>query len=309
MRSAVAALVVTVALGLPAGSLVTASGSGGPSRPQDPVADARRAITGLIEASGHEAAVVWRPLAATPGSGPAIEINARTRFHAASTMKVPVMIELFRQAAGGRFSLDDTIVVTNRFRSIVDGSPYELSTTEDSDGEVYTQIGKPMSYRALCEAMITVSSNLATNVLIDRLDPAAIRKTMAALGASGIEVLRGVEDQKAFDRGMSNTTDADALATLLWKLGRGEVVSRDASEQMVAILSRQHFNEGIPAGLPPGLRVAHKTGSITAIRHDAAIVYAPRPYVLVVLTRGFDKPEEADALIAAISRIAYPLGE
>ena len=123
----------------------------------------------------------------------------------------------------GDLKLDDTVLVTNRFRSIVDGSAYELSIADDSDAEVYRLAGRPIAYRALNEAMITVSSNLAANILIDRLDPAAIRRTMAALGASGIEVLRGVEDQEAFDKGLNNTTDASALATLFWKLGRGEV--------------------------------------------------------------------------------------
>ena len=273
---------------------------------QSDVAGVRAGIESLIAKSGGEAAVVWQPLDADRAGG--IRLNAETRFHAASTMKVPIMIELFRRAEAGDLKLDDTIVVTNQFKSIVDGSPYVLSTSDDSDAEVYKQIGRSMSYRALNEAMITVSSNLAANILIDRLDPAAIRRTVTALGAPGIEVLRGVEDQRAFDQGLNNTTDASALATLFWKLGRGEVVSTSASTAMIEVLARQKFGEGIPAGLPAGTRVAHKTGSITKIRHDGGIVYAARPYVLVVLTRGLE-PGPADALIAAISRAVYPLGK
>lgn len=267
------------------------------------------AVTAVIAASGADVAVYWRPLdATTDAPGTRIAINATTRFHAASTMKVPIMIELYRQVAAGRLTLDDTMVVTNTFTSIVDGSPYQLAATEDSDGEVYKAIGQPRSYRMLNEAMITVSSNLAANLLIERLGAATIQGTVNALGASGMQVLRGVEDQKAFDAGKNNTTDATGLATLMWKLGRGEVVNAAASADMVEVLARQKFNGGIPAGVPAGTKVAHKTGSITRIRHDAGIVYAPRPYVLVVLVRGVQDSTVSDALIASISRLVWPLG-
>lgn len=271
-----------------------------PAQSPTEVARVQQSIEGLIARSGAEVAVVWQPLDQDdPAHG--IHLNATAGFHAASMMKVPVMVELFQQVESGTFALEDTLVVSNRFRSIVDGSLYELAATEDSDREVYRAIGQPLSYRALCEAMITTSSNLAANLLIDRLGPAEIRRTTAGLGAAGLEVLRGVEDQKAFDRGLNNSTDASSLATLFRRIGRHEAVSRSASAAMVDILARQRFNSAIPAGLPEGTRVAHKTGSITRIRHDGGIVFATRPYVLVVLTRGLDDAREADALIAAIA--------
>jgi beta-lactamase class A len=267
------------------------------------VGSARAQIERLIAASTHEVAVVWRPLDARAGEE--IAIGATTRFHAASTMKVPVMVELFRQRDAGQLTLDDTIVVSNTFKSIVDGSPYTLSVSDDSDGETYRQIGKPASLAALCDAMITVSSNLAANILIDRLDPKRIQATTDGLGAGGMQVMRGVEDQKAFDKGLNNTTDAAGLAALFAAIGRGEAVSRSASAGMVEILKRQKFRAGIPAGLPAGTAVAHKTGTITRVHHDAGIVYAKRPYVLVVLTRGFAAEKESDQLIAQISRIVF----
>lgn len=270
------------------------------------VRDAQASIETLIQKSGAEVAVVWQPVTpSATGGAESIRINAGTRFHAASMMKVPVMIALFEQAHLGRLRLDDSITVTNRFASIADGSPYALSVTDDSDDLVYKAIGSPMSYRALAEAMITVSSNLASNILIDTLTPATIRKTTAALGASGIEVLRGVEDQKAFDRGLNNTTDAAALATLFLAIATESAVSPASSREMRAMLARQRFNGAIPAGLPAGTPVAHKTGSITRIRHDGGIVLGPRPYVLVVLTRGLDDARRADALIAEISRVVW----
>jgi beta-lactamase class A len=217
-------------------------------------------------------------------------------------MKVPVMVELFRQAHIGRLSLDDSVPVTNRFASIVDGSPYELSAADDSDPEVYKAVGQSMTYRRLCEAMITVSSNLATNILIDRLDVNAIRSTVHELGADGMQVRRGVEDGKAFRAGLNNTTTARGLLTLFTAIAQERAVSPTASREMIEILKRQRFRDAIPAGLPPGTPVAHKTGTITRIHHDAGIVYWNRPYVLVVLVRGIDDEKKSAALIADLAR-------
>jgi beta-lactamase class A len=299
MTRAAAVLVLLIAAPWRAAPLVQA----------DRVAAAEADIHRLIAASGADVAVVWRPVAAANADAPRLAINSTDRFHAASTMKVPIMIELFRQAEARRLRLDDTIVVTNQFHSIVDGTPYELSASEDSDGEIYKAIGRPMTLRALCEAMITVSSNLAANNLIERLGAKNIQATVDRLGARGMQVLRGVEDQKAFDKGMNNTTDAEGLAVLLLALARGEVVSRAASAEMVAILKRQKFNDGIPAGVPAGVDVAHKTGTITKIHHDAGIVYAARPYVLVVLVRGIQDQKVSAKLIAEISSIVYRMIE
>ena len=272
---------------------------------QDRVATARAQIEALIARSGAEVAMVWRPLDAKPGEE--IVINPTLRFHAASTMKVPIMIELYRQRDAGALKLDDTMTVTNTFHSIVDGSEYTLSASEDSDSEVYKHIGKPLALSALCEAAITVSSNLAANNLIERLGAAKIQKTVDALGASGMQVKRGVEDLKAFDKGENNTTDAAGLATLFAKIARGEAAAPAATSEMIATLKRQKFNAGIPSKLPTGIEVAHKTGTVTRVHHDAGVVYASRPYVLVVLTRGLETEAISDALIAEISRIAFEI--
>ena len=269
------------------------------------VADAKARIEKLIADSGAEVGVAYLPLSldATPGDG--ILIDEEKVFHAASTMKVPVMIEAFRQAEDGRFSLDDPIPVTNAFKSIVDGSPYSMSVTEDSDGEVYKAIGKTMTVRQLVTAAITVSSNLATNILIEKLGAENVRKTVSRLGGDGMVVLRGVEDQKAFDKGLNNATTARALMALMAAIARGQAVSPAASRAMSDILRMQQFNDAIPAGLPADVPVGHKTGNITRIHHDAAIVYAEKPYVLVVLTRGIADQEKSAAVIADISRVIY----
>lgn len=255
----------------------------------------------VIEASGAEVAVAYRTL----DGQSELFIDGDKPFHAASTMKVPVMIELFRQARSGQLSLDDTLTIRNEFRSIVDGSPYKLSEGDDSDSQVYAALGKSMTLKQLCELMIAVSSNFAANLLIEKLGVENIRRTVSALGADGMQVLRGVEDQKAFDKGMNNTTTARGLLVLLDRIAHAQAVDPARDAEMIEILKRQKFNDAIPAGLPPGTAVAHKTGDITRIHHDAAIVFGPRPYVLVLLVRGIDDQKKSAALMAEMSRVVY----
>jgi len=241
------------------------------------------------------------------GSGDTVFRNADLRYHAASTMKVPVLIQLARDIDSGRSAWDDSVLVRNSFVSIVDGSPFTLDPADDSDSSLYAFEGRRVPQRRLAELMIERSSNLATNLLIARLDPVRVDATAHRLGADSIHVRRGVEDDKAYARGLNNTTTARDLATLLAAIQQRRAASPAATAEILRMLLGQEFNEGIPAGLPRGVRVAHKTGSITALLHDAAIVYpAGRPpYVLVVLTRGYKDESAAARVIADISRIVY----
>jgi acetylornithine deacetylase/succinyl-diaminopimelate desuccinylase-like protein/beta-lactamase class A len=267
----------------------------------DRLAGVQLEIQKLIDQAGADASVAFRML---DGSAELL-YRPDVEYHAASTMKVPVMIELFKQVRGGRIKLDEQLPILNQFHSIVDRSTYSLSAGDDSDTELYKKVGGTLSYRELCEAMITVSSNFATNLLIERLGAKNIQATTNTLGAPGMHVLRGVEDSKAFEKGLNNTTTSRALLTLMEKIAKGQAVDAAASEAMVAILKRQQFNERIPAGLPPGIAVAHKTGEITKIQHDAAIVYAERPFALVILVRGIEDAKVGSKLAAEITRVLY----
>jgi len=262
-------------------------------------------IHALIDESGADVAVAFRTL----DGRDELLIQPDVVFHAASTMKVPALIELFHQARTGRLSLDDRILVVNEFHSIVDGSAYSLDTGDDSDAEVYKHLGGRLSYRELAEAMITVSSNFAANLIIEHLGATSIQKTVDAMGAGGMHVLRGVEDDKAFEKGLNNSTTARALLTIMESIAKGRAVDRSASDEMIAILKRQKFNDRIPAGLPPGIPVAHKTGEITRIQHDAGIVYAERPFVLVILVRGLDDARQGSGLAADITRALYRVSQ
>jgi beta-lactamase class A len=168
-------------------------------------------------------------------------------------------------------------------------------------------IGQKESISALVYDMITYSGNLATNLIIEFVGPQNVQRTVDALGASGMRVLRGVEDIKAYRAGKSNTTTAMALTRIFTAILEGESAGPQSTRKMIDILLKQKFNDKLPGLLPDDVRVAHKTGSITAINHDSGIIYPPKkdPYVLTVLTRGFDDPENARKCIAVISKMIY----
>jgi beta-lactamase class A len=258
-------------------------------------------ILGSIQRSGADVGVAFRTL-----DGKAEWFSrADDVFHAASTMKVPVMIELFHQVKQGKLKLDDPVTIKNEFHSLVDGSIYTLDPADDSEADLYKAVGQTRTLGQLCELMITVSSNFATNLLVEKVGVENIRATVHALQADGMNVRRGVEDNKAYEKGMNNTTTARGLLLLLDAIAKGEAVDAESSHRMVEILAHQKFNEAIPAGLPPGMRVAHKTGELTKIHHDAAIVYGPRPFVLVILVRGLAESKDSAALMADIARRIY----
>ena len=257
-------------------------------------------IRALIAAvPGAEVGVAVRDL----GTGRTLQIAGDVVFHAASTMKVPVLIDLMREVDAGHLQLDQSVLLVNAFHSIIDGSPYRLDEADDSDSLVFARVGQFVPVRWLADRMITRSSNLATNALIALLDPARITRTMQTLGARHTSVLRGVEDGPAYAAGRNNVTTANDLVAILSALERGAAASDASTAFMRTLLLAQVFNDQVPAGLPDGTPVAHKTGQITATLHDAAIVYPPgrAPFVLVVLTRGIPDASVAEQLTAAIA--------
>jgi beta-lactamase class A len=236
-----------------------------------------------------------------------IGINDTVVMHAASTMKVPVMIEVFKQAEQGKFALSDSLVVKNEFKSIIDSSLYSMDINEDSGDRLYSMLGKKESIRNLVIDMVIWSGNLATNLLIDLVKAENVQITMDKMGAPGMQVLRGVEDIKAYRAGKNNSTTAKALTDIFTAILAGNAANTESTREMIEILLQQKFNDKIPAKLPADVKVAHKTGSITAISHDSGIIYPKQgsPYVLTVLTRGFENPDEAKQAIAEISRMVF----
>jgi beta-lactamase class A len=240
-------------------------------------------------------------------TGQELLVNEHELFHAASTMKTPVMAEVYKQVAEGKLSLNDSIVIKNEFKSIVDGSAYALSVKDDSDTLIYTHIGEKRSIYSLMYDMIIVSSNLATNLVIELVDAKVVTQSLRDIGAKDMLVLRGVEDSKAYQAGMNNQVTAYDLMLLFEKIGREELVNKEASQEMTKILLDQKFNNIIPAQLPTDVKVAHKTGWIVGLNHDSAIVILPdgRKYVLILLSRKLEDEKAAVDAMAKVSKIIY----
>ncbi|ALI99316.1 serine hydrolase [Rufibacter tibetensis] len=240
-------------------------------------------------------------------TGEELLLNEHESFHAASTMKTPVLIEAYKQASEGKFAITDSVLVKNEFKSIVDGSPFSIGPQDDSEQELYSQLGQKRPLSELLYKMIIQSSNLATNIVIEKLDAKNVTQTMRDLGAKDMQVLRGVEDTKAYRQGMNNTTTAYDLMVLFQKMALGKTVSKSASQEMIKILLEQKFKDVIPAKLPQEVTVAHKTGWITGVRHDSGIVFLPdgRQYVLVLLSKGLEDEKAGIEAMANVSQMIY----
>jgi beta-lactamase class A len=240
-------------------------------------------------------------------TGRQLLLHEHETFHAASTMKTPILVEIYRQAALGRLQLSDSLILKNEFISIADSSTYQLDSTDDSETALYRHQGERRTIRDLVYQMITVSSNFATNLLIQKVGAANVLSTMHSLGLDEVHVLRGVEDNKAYQKGLNNTVTANGLMELFRLMAGKRLVNPAASDSMVRVLLAQQFNEIIPARLPAGVKVAHKTGSIKGVHHDSGIVFLPdgRKYVLVLLSRDLVDEKSAINAMAAVSEVIY----
>lgn len=227
-------------------------------------------------------------------------------FHAASTIKVAVLLAVFRAADEGRYRLDDSLHVRNRFLSAADGSIFRLSQDRDATPELYTSIGRTAKISALAHAMICGSSNLATNLLLDFVGVEYARAVLRQAEVDGVELRRGVEDHAAHEQGINNEATADGLLRLLSVI-RGDFLTVQSKSEVIRILLDQQFNSMIPAGLPPHATVAHKTGEISTATHDIGIVYLPErePYIAAILTEFDPDREGRRETVAAISEAIY----
>jgi beta-lactamase class A len=227
-------------------------------------------------------------------------------FHAASTIKLAVLLAIFRAADEGRLRLDDSLHVRNRFVSAANGSLFRVDPSSDAMPELYQKIGRTAKISALTEGMIVASSNLATNLLLDFLGVEYARNILCDAQVSGVELRRGVEDRAAHEKGIDNEATADGLLTLLSAL-RGDFLKKESKEQAIHVLLAQRFNSMIPAGLPAHATVAHKTGEISTACHDVGIVYLPErePYIAVILTEFDAEQNGRRETVAAVSEMIY----
>jgi len=235
------------------------------------------------EAGARKVAVAWYDYETRK----AWDLNGDEWFHAASTIKVPILLGVFGAAHRGVLVLDSRVHVRNRFYSAADGAPFRVESGRDANSEVHRHLGKTMKVNELAYHMIVTSSNLATNLLVDLVGIEEIRESIQELGVTGVDFKRGVEDERAWEKKLNNRVTAKGLISVLRPIEEGTAFDVELSARMLEILHDQEFRSGIPAGVPESARVANKTGEISTVAHDAAIVYLPgrKPYCIVVLTQ------------------------
>ncbi len=214
-------------------------------------------------------------------------------FHAASTIKIAILGCVYRTLEDERLDSEHRLLVHNVFPSAADGTPFSVPAARDTDADTHASIGQTLPVSDLARRMIVVSGNLATNVLLDFVGVGRARRILAAARievSTGVDLVRGVEDDRAFEAGLSNQVTATGLVGLLRAILDGRFASTAHTADMVDILCGQTFRSGIPAGLPPAIRaaarIAHKTGEISTATHDAGIVFlrGRSPFVLAVST-------------------------
>jgi beta-lactamase class A len=240
-------------------------------------------------------------------TGVELRYEADRWFHGASTIKVAILLAVYGEIDSGRLVPQSRLHVRNRFLSAYDGSPFRVLADRDADSEVHAAIGKTMRVNELALHMIATSSNLATNLLLDLIGLDAVQRTLDRFGLTGLDVKRGVEDERAFQHGIINRVTADGLVALLGLIAEERAYSPQLSREMLDILHQQEFKKGIPARLPREVRVAHKTGDISTVAHDAGVVYAPgrKPYVIAILTEWTPDVGSRSSTIASLSHAVY----
>jgi beta-lactamase class A len=240
------------------------------------------------------------------------ELRGAQWFHAASTIKLPLLLALFHAVAEGSFGLDDWLHVRNRFASRLDGEPFRVPRERDSDGMVHAETGKLMRIRDLAERMIVASSNLATNLLLDLVGAREAQRTLQeTLALAGIDLVRGVEDERAHAAGINNRVTADGLLAALRLLHDPGPLAGELAREATEVLLRQELSGGLKRGLPAELReqarVAHKTGEISTVAHDAGLVFLPerKPYALVVLSEWEPGANSRQATLGRVAQAVY----
>ncbi|MCL5773481.1 MAG: class A beta-lactamase-related serine hydrolase [Firmicutes bacterium] len=220
--------------------------------------------------------------------------NTKEEFEAASLIKIPILIEYFRQVKAGKLSPGESVVIKNSMKAGGSGSIKNLPE------------GSSVSYEELAGLMITKSDNTAADILINKLGMKNINSIAIELGCSATFLKRTIWDFAAIDRGMDNTATPEDMMILLRAIYEGKAVDEASSASMINILKRQENRKMIPAYLPEGVEVAHKTGELNGILHDCGIIYMEKcPYILCLLGKNIKNKDEARKFWADFSLRIY----
>src|SRR5919109_4744144 len=271
----------------------------------DAFADEVRAIT--EEARLNAAGVAAHDFA----SGAQWHVDGDRWFHAASTIKVAILVALAAAVAEARFQLFSRLAVRNRFLSAADGSTFRIPVARDANTEVHKYVGRTMLLDEMALHMIATSSNLATNLLLDLVGVDYARAVLTRIGVEGVDLRRGVEDERALEAGIINRVTARGLVQLFRAIYEGRAAPDQGTHWMLHVLHQQQFTSGIPAGLPDTVRgqatVANKTGEISNMAHDAGLVFLPDEsvYAIAVLTETAPGVSPGLQTVARLARVAY----
>ncbi|HVX29358.1 MAG TPA: serine hydrolase [Nitrolancea sp.] len=253
--------------------------------------------------------------------------NAEDLYDAASLYKLGIMVQVYKDRDDGTLTFDDPVTLSPGFF-------YESDEVYSPD----TDVGTAVPVEELLHNMITLSSNVAAEALLNLVGTDEVNQTMADLGlentkilwspvagrspdgrttmalvdpsrstrlvpiiARSIQPLAELKPESSADGAYDLTTAAD-MASLFKQLLAGTVLSESTSAEMLALLAEQQINDRLPADLPSGTKVAHKTGDLDGLLHDAGVIYAPAgPIVVVVMT---DEITDHDAIVDLMRQIA-----
>ena len=275
----VVSLAVPFAVGLPAGA----------TNVPGPLADFQVQLSALsMRAPGHVGIVVQ-----DVSTGMTTGINAGAEMPAASTIKIPVMVEVFRQLAAGSFDLNTRVTLR---RSDKDWGSGDLAGG---------RVGSSYPVSRLLALMIGVSDNTATNMLIRLVGRPHINTSMIELGLTHTRLTDFIRSEGPHIRWALRSSPAD-MAHLLRAMAKNQLIDEWSSRQMIAILTGQHHNSLLPAPLPEGTTIAHKTGTLHDTLNDVGIVYeGADPYVIAVMTTDLPTLASGRRFIRGVSRLAY----
>jgi beta-lactamase class A len=220
--------------------------------------------------------------------------------YAASTMKVAVLLAAQHAHEAGTLDLDTPVPVTDRFASAAPGAPdYVLARAPEDDPVTWERLGGTAPLRWLAERMIVRSSNLATNIVLAHVGLGSAHREWALAGARHSRIGRGIEDAAARAAGLTNEVTAADLGALMTS-------ASEAGGWVMATLEATEDRDDLAAGLPPGTRIAHKSGWVTGVRHGAAVIEPAGgcPYLLVVCTTTALPDVAARRLLARIAAVS-----
>lgn len=223
-----------------------------------------------------------------------IGINSSKLFPSASLVKVPIMAAVFAAEREGKLKLTDTLKVERRQKV-------------KSSSRIYrARPGTKFKVSYLVEEMITHSDNTATNMIVDALGFGYLNQKFVEFGLKNTDLRRGVMDLKWRKAGIENYTTAEDMALLLEKIYHGELVSPEASAQMLAVLKRQKVNDRLPTGLPRNLVIAHKTGLLRDTVSDCGIIFTTEgDFIICVLTSDIRGYKSAKRFIGRVAQCTY----